>query len=58
MKISQSQAIIHDGSGGEIDPTVERLRPNDCLIRSVRDRANKWCIVSPPVGAAIARDPA
>jgi hypothetical protein len=29
-----------------------------CLIRSVRDRANKWCVVTPPVGAAIARDPA
>ena len=43
---------------GEIEKTVEKLRPNACLIRSVRDRANKWCVVSPPVGAAIARDPA
>jgi hypothetical protein len=43
---------------GEIDLTVEKPRPCNCLIRSVRDRANKWCVVSPPVGAAIARDPA
>src|ERR1700758_4133997 len=43
---------------GEIDSTMEQPRPLSCLIRSVRDRANKWCVVSPPVGAAIARDPA
>ena len=58
MKIGQSWAIIHDGWSGEVDVTVEKPRPSICLIRSVRDRANKWCVVSPPVGAAIARDPA
>src|SRR5215469_12370431 len=43
--------------GGEIYSTVEKPKPSDCLIRSARDRANKWCVVSPE-GAAIARDPA
>ena len=43
---------------GEIELTVEKPRPWICLIRSVRDRANKWCVVFPSVGAAIARDPA
>src|SRR5262245_31905208 len=43
---------------GEIELTVEKPRPWIFLIRSVRDRANKWCVVFPPVGAAIARDPA
>jgi hypothetical protein len=33
--------------GGEIDEAVGSLRPFLCLIRSVRDRANKWCVVSP-----------
>jgi hypothetical protein len=32
---------------GEIEMTVEMLKPNVSLIRSVRDRANKWCVVSP-----------
>jgi len=27
---------------GEVDSTVEKPRPFNCLIRSVRDRANKW----------------
>ena len=39
---------------GEIEEAVEKPRPLYCLIRSVRDRANKWCVVSSPVGAAIA----
>ncbi len=43
---------------GEIERTVEKLRPNTCLIRSVRYRANKWALSLPLVGAAIARDPA
>jgi hypothetical protein len=42
---------------GEIEEAVEKPRPLYCLIRSVRDRANKWCIVEPPVRTAIARDP-
>ena len=37
---------------------MEKLKPKACLIRSVRDRANKWALSFPPVGAAIARDPA
>jgi hypothetical protein len=43
-------------SGSEVDSTVEKPRPFNCVIRSVRDRANKWCVASPPVGAVIARD--
>ena len=31
---------------------METLRPNACLIRSVRDRANKWAL-SLPGGSAI-----
>jgi hypothetical protein len=46
MKIVQIRAIINDGSG-EIDSTMEQPRPLSCLIRSVRDRANKWCVVLP-----------
>jgi hypothetical protein len=51
MKIAQSRAIIHNGWSGQIERAVENPRPYDCLIRSVRDRANKWCIVSPPCGS-------
>ena len=32
---------------GEIEGAVEKPRPFDCLIRSVRNRANKWSVVSP-----------
>ena len=49
MKMGQSQAIIDDG--GEIDSTLERARPGGCLIRSVRDTANKRCVVFPPGGS-------
>jgi len=34
---------------GEIDRTVEKLRPNTCLIRSVRDRANQWAFSLPHI---------
>jgi len=35
--------------GDEIGSTVEKPKPCGCLIQSVRDRANKWCVVSPPL---------
>jgi hypothetical protein len=41
---------------GEIDSTMEQLRPLSCLIRSARDRANKWYVVSSRVGAAFVVD--
>jgi PAS domain-containing protein len=58
MKMVSIPAIIHNGVElARSKKTVERLKPNVSLILSVRDRANEWCVVSPPVGAAIARDP-
>jgi hypothetical protein len=41
---------------GEVETSVEKSTPYTCLIRSVRVCAN-WASLSPPVGAAIAREP-
>src|SRR5262244_3195376 len=58
MKIVFEPSNNPEGRGdGEIEKTVEMLTPNVSLIRSVRDRANKWCVVSSFLGTAIARDP-
>jgi len=47
MKIASAPVIIQDGWSGEIEETLEILRPNVSLIRNVCDRANKWRVVSP-----------
>ena len=57
MKIGTSSARLIQARSGEVDHAVEKSRLSDCLIRSVRDRANNWASLSPSGRAAIARDP-
>ena len=48
-------ANIAAGQSGEIENSMEKLTPSDCLIRSVRvERINGHCLL--PLGVIIARD--
>ena len=52
---STLRANIAAGQSGEIENSMEKLKPSDCLIRSVRvERINGHCL--PPAGVVIARD--
>jgi hypothetical protein len=58
MKMVYSRDRIDPVRSGEIEGTLELLRPLVCLIRSVRLELNNWASLPLLWEAAIARDPA